>query len=298
MTLQMLEYFIALAEKGSFTEAASACYVSQPALSRAIASLEKEIGCAIVERGKNVVLTPAGEVLRVEAQRILGQIDVMVERVKRVQQGVKGTLTLGYIAYGMLQFFRKSSQEALDWLKREGVRLETIYDSAPEIKRRLMSGELDAALLPENCIWNLPHCRFCRVSIQKNKVMIPIGHPLFHSESVSMKQLKDSKFVFFSPADMPMVFAKHVSMCRNAGFSPEIAGYGRKAGDVIDLLHQYGAVGITICAFDYTESESLHLVPFEENYTSWLVLAIREQNAGSAALRLFKRLEEHPVKEG
>ena len=43
MTLQMLEYFIALAEYGSFTDAAGACFVSQPALSRAIASLENEL---------------------------------------------------------------------------------------------------------------------------------------------------------------------------------------------------------------------------------------------------------------
>ena len=36
MTLQMLEYSVALAEKGSFTDAAAACFVTQPALSRAI----------------------------------------------------------------------------------------------------------------------------------------------------------------------------------------------------------------------------------------------------------------------
>lgn len=297
MTLQMLEYFIALAEKGSFTDAANACFVSQPALSRAIASLEKEIGCQIVKRGKSVVLTPAGEVLRVEAKRILGQIDVMVERVQQARQGTRATLTLGYIAYGMLQSFRQSAQETLAGLQEEGIRVETVYDSPPAISQRLLSGELDAALLPANCIWNLTHCRSCVVSVLKNKVMVPREHPLFEHESISMKQLRDSRFVFFSPTDMPMVLAKHVGMCRDAGFAPEIVGYGHKVGDVIDLLHQHGAVSIATSAFDYTESDNLRLVPVEEEYTSELVVAIREKDASDMAKLLFERLEARAESE-
>lgn len=292
MTLQMLEYFIALVEKESFTEAANACFVSQPALSRAIAGLEKEIGCPLVTRGKTVMPTPAGEVLRVEAQRILGQIEVMVERVQQAQQGVRGTLTLGYIAYGMLQAFRKNAQDAFDWLKEEGIRLETVYDSVPQIQQRLMSGELDAALLPENCTWNLPHCRTCIVSTMENKVMVPKEHPLFDSKSISLRQLSDSRFVFFSPDEMPMVLAKHVSMCRDAGFSPEIAGYGRKVGDVVDLLHQHSAVSIATCAFDYTESEALRLIPMEEKYKTSLMLVIRERSVSPSGQKLFDRLSE------
>lgn len=293
MTLQMLEYFVALAERKSFTDAANACFVSQPALSRAIAGLEKELGCTIVERGKNVSLTPAGEVLYTEAKRILPQMDTMLERVRATMHGVHGTILLGYIAYGMLQSFRHATKACLQDMRNAGVRLETVYDSAPEIKRRLLSGELDGAILPENCVWNLPHCRTCETSRQRNKLMIPKEHPLFSCESISMKQLKDSKFVFFSPDDMPMVFAKHVHMCRDAGFSPEIAGYGRKVGDVIDLMHQHGAVSIATCAFDYTESSDLRLVPIEEFYTSALVLVIREKNCSPLMCQLFEQIKKN-----
>lgn len=290
----MLEYFIALAEHGSFTDAASACYVSQPALSRAIASLEKELGCTIVERGKTVELTAAGEVLLAEARRILLQIEGLGERVRAADR-VHQTLMLGYTAYGLLNAFRQANRDALGVLPGEGIRLETVYDATPAIKQRLLSGELDGAILPENCVWNLPHCRTCVVSTLKCKLMIPCEHPLFTRESVSMRELADSRFVFFSREDMPMVFAKHVGMCRDAGFSPEIVGYGRKAGDVIDLLHQYGAVSIASCAFDYAESEELRLVPIREDYSSSLVLAIRDQNVSAGMLRLFGYLERASV---
>lgn len=290
MTLQTLEYFVALAEHRSFTDAAAACYITQPALSRAIASLEKELGCTIVERGKVVALTPAGEVLLEEAKRILRQIEGLGGRVRSADR-IRQTLLLGYTAYGMLNAFRQTRRALLNDLHSKGIRLETVYDATPAIKQRLLSGELDGAILPENCVWNLAHCRTCVVSTFKSKIMVPCGHPFFDEESVSMRQLAGEKFVFFSPEDMPMVFARHISMCRDAGFSPEIVGYGRKAGDVIEQLHQHGAICIANCAFDYVESEELRLVPILEDYTSSLVMAIRDQDVNAEMLGLFEEIE-------
>lgn len=50
MTLLALQYFVAVAHALNFTKAADACYVTQPALTRSINRLEKELGCALFER--------------------------------------------------------------------------------------------------------------------------------------------------------------------------------------------------------------------------------------------------------
>ena len=61
MTLQTLEYFIAVAQYRNFTKAAEACHVTQPALSRAIRTLEEELGCSLLIRaGRTAALTPEG----------------------------------------------------------------------------------------------------------------------------------------------------------------------------------------------------------------------------------------------
>ncbi len=291
MTLQMLEYFVALAQKGSFTDAANACFVSQPALSRAIASLEKEMGCPIVVRGKNVALTPAGEVLLTEALRVLGQIDVMKERVQRAQHGVRCTLSLGYIVYGMLSTFRETAGETLRQLSEEGVHVETVYDAAQEVKKRLLSGELDGALLPERCVWDMPHCRSCVVSLCEDMVMVPRENPLFESESIEPAELRNERFVFFSPTDLPMIVAKHIEVCREAGFAPDIVAYGRKTGDVIGLLHQYSGVSFVTSSFDYASSSDIRLIPFKPRRRSAMMLVIREKNSNSAIERLFEMIE-------
>ena len=64
MTIAQLEYFMAVAEKMSFSAAAKKRYITQPALSRSISALEKELGTPLFVRSSQTIsLTAAGRVL-------------------------------------------------------------------------------------------------------------------------------------------------------------------------------------------------------------------------------------------
>ncbi|MFF4755764.1 LysR family transcriptional regulator [Streptomyces sp. NPDC002514] len=96
MLFRQLEYFVAVAREKHFARAAEACYVSQPALSAAIAKLERELNVTLINRGHNYQgLTPEGERLVVWAKRILAEHDAFKAEVAAVQSGVTGTLRLG-----------------------------------------------------------------------------------------------------------------------------------------------------------------------------------------------------------
>lgn len=72
MDRRQLEYFLAVAESGSFTSAARMLNIAQPSLSYAIAALERQLGCDLFERlGRGVKLTAAGEALVEPARRTL-----------------------------------------------------------------------------------------------------------------------------------------------------------------------------------------------------------------------------------
>lgn len=89
---------MALAREGHFARAASACYVSQPALSEAIRKLEQEFDVPLVRRGQKFEgLTPEGERLVHWARRILADRDALKQEVTALQTGLTGELRLGVV---------------------------------------------------------------------------------------------------------------------------------------------------------------------------------------------------------
>lgn len=96
MLLRQLEYFVAIARERHFARAAEACYVSQPALSTAIAKLERELNVTLINRGHTFAgLTPEGERLVVSAKRMLAEHDALKAEASAMRSGIAGTLRLG-----------------------------------------------------------------------------------------------------------------------------------------------------------------------------------------------------------
>src|ERR1051326_2892833 len=80
MELRQLRYFVAVAEEGNISRAAQKIFLTQPALSRQIKTMENEIGQCLLERqAHSIRLTPVGEALMREARELLHRADEMVK---------------------------------------------------------------------------------------------------------------------------------------------------------------------------------------------------------------------------
>jgi DNA-binding transcriptional LysR family regulator len=98
MFIRQLDYLVTLAREKHFAKAAEVCHVSQPALSSAIRSLEKELGIMIVQRGRRFVgLTADGERVLVWAQQTLSSLSHMREDASIAKSSMQGTLRVGAI---------------------------------------------------------------------------------------------------------------------------------------------------------------------------------------------------------
>ncbi|WP_345353685.1 hydrogen peroxide-inducible genes activator [Actinoallomurus liliacearum] len=97
-TVAQLRAFLALAEHLHFREAAAALRLSQPALSGAVAALEETLNARLVERTtRRVLLTPEGERVARRAQRVLAELDGLVEEVSTPRRPLNGPLQVGVI---------------------------------------------------------------------------------------------------------------------------------------------------------------------------------------------------------
>jgi DNA-binding transcriptional LysR family regulator len=90
-----LRYFVAVAEELHFTRAAEKMYVSQPALSKQIRMLERQLGAPLFHRGPHGVrLTPVGTALLPYARQALAAWDLGWEAAERAKSGQRATLIL------------------------------------------------------------------------------------------------------------------------------------------------------------------------------------------------------------
>ncbi len=95
MDRRHLEYFVAVAEQGSFTRAAAALSIAQPSLSHSIALLERDLGAQLFARdGRGTRLTPAGEALLEPARCALRSFQLAREAVRAVSEGGFGQLSI------------------------------------------------------------------------------------------------------------------------------------------------------------------------------------------------------------
>jgi DNA-binding transcriptional LysR family regulator len=143
---RQLEYFVAVASERHFARAAEKCFVSQPALSAAIAKLERELNVTLINRGHSFEgLTPEGERLVVWARRILAEHDAFKSEVDAVRSGITGTLRLGTVptasTTASLVLSRFCSAHPL-------VKVHILSRlAATELYRRLREFEIDAAIV-------------------------------------------------------------------------------------------------------------------------------------------------------
>jgi LysR family hydrogen peroxide-inducible transcriptional activator len=145
-TLRQLRYFDALARHSHFGRAATACGISQPALSMQIKELEDALGAALIERGaRQVRLTKFGEEAVLRVRDILRSVDELGDFARASRDGLAGRLRIGMIptiAPYLLPTFIGNLTRAhpeLDIHIREGLTSKLI--------RELAEGRLDVAIV-------------------------------------------------------------------------------------------------------------------------------------------------------
>lgn len=148
MELRVLRYFVTVAREENITRAAEVLHVSQPALSRQLASLEDELGTTLFYRGnRRITLTEAGMLLRRRAEEVLTLIGRTEEEIRDSGGPVEGTVCIGTaeaaatrVLPDLIGDFRARYPQ---------VRYELFTANAESVKNRIDRGLLDIGLVTE-----------------------------------------------------------------------------------------------------------------------------------------------------
>ncbi len=146
MKLDHLRTFLAVRKHRNFTRAAEERFLSQPAVSRQVQQLGRELGVSLFEQvGRRVQLTDAGRTLGPLAEELLGNMERVTEAVRRHREAVEGRLRIGasstpglYLVPPILGRFHREFPE---------VELRYTVESSLSIERRLVRNELDLGFM-------------------------------------------------------------------------------------------------------------------------------------------------------
>uniref|UniRef100_A0AAU2V0H0 LysR substrate-binding domain-containing protein n=1 Tax=Streptomyces sp. NBC_00003 TaxID=2903608 RepID=A0AAU2V0H0_9ACTN len=198
-----LRYFAAVAEELHFTRAAERLYVSQPALSKQIRMLEKQVGAALFERDRREVrLSAVGAALLPHAQRILAEWEAAQEAVARVVADQAAVLVVGMSTSpgrgGVLPAIRSRFTAA-----RPGARLRLRQVPWHDSTAGLADGTCDAAF-----VWlplpDLDRYRWVVVAEEPRLVAMADTHPLADREIIDFTDLLDEPFLALPDSAGPL----------------------------------------------------------------------------------------------
>ncbi|VAW92346.1 Transcriptional regulator, LysR family [hydrothermal vent metagenome] len=193
MDIANLQAFIEVATSGSFSEASETLFLTQPAISKRIASIEAELDALLFDRiGRGIQLTEAGRALLPRAQKILLEIEDSRRAIHNLSNQVGGTLrfaTSHHIGLHRLpSVLRQYTKNFPD------VELDIQFMDSEQACRSVEQGKLEMAIvtLPLSPAESLD---LQQIWIDKLSVIIGKSHPLYKKKRVTLTNLAEHKAI-------------------------------------------------------------------------------------------------------
>ncbi len=219
MDFRQLQYFIAVAEDLHFGQAAERLQITQPALSKQIAGLEKMLGVQLLFRTKRTVaLTPAGQTFLQQARQLLTQKEAAIQLTRRTGCGEIGHLSIG--------FTPRAINTVLPPLLRD------FWQHYPKVDINLieLSTDVQVKALNQNTI----DLGFLHPPIDQRRLqlypifeesivaVLPPDHALASYDTIPLKALAHVPLIIPPPQVGSILYGRFLQICQKAGFQPQI----------------------------------------------------------------------------
>ena len=290
MTFKQLEYFAAVARTLSFTEAANEVFVSQPALSRGIVSLENELGVSLLNRNHHTVsLTPAGTLLASELPDLRKELDRVITLVRQTENGLMGRLNIGVLEEQQLDEVMQVTfnyfAQSLPLVEFTPVRMDG-RDLLDELNRNrldiIFSMDFGLSDNPDLDVLQLDSVPFC--------MLVPPDHRMANKNSASLGDFEQDTIIIDEGQKLTGEAAFLQSCFRQAGVNPNI----KMAANIHTRL-LWTESGFGVSMFNASNracgATSVRAVPLNDVPNARLVLAWKKESQ-NPSLRIFTHLAE------
>ncbi|WKA60423.1 LysR family transcriptional regulator [Planococcus shenhongbingii] len=239
MDIRQLSYFIEVARHRSFTKAALALHVTQPTLSKMVKNLEEEMDVTLFDRtSRKIVLTDAGEVVFIQAQKIVNSLDDLTSSLYDVMNLKKGKINIGLPPVISTLFFPTIIAEFQKAYPDVAILLAE--DGAKKVEQKVLDGEVDLGfvMLPvdEEKFDVVPFVH------EEIKLLVHESHPLANRGIINLVECKNDSFLLLSKEFT--LNSRTVEFCISEGFTPKIAYESSQWDFIVGMVEKN--LGVTL----------------------------------------------------
>jgi len=277
MELRHLRYFVAAAEEEHFGRAAERLHVTRPAVSKLIADLEGELDTLLFERlAHGVKLTEAGQALLPMLQVAITDLNEAFAEAKRVGQGKRGSLSIGYGSLTLLHpLFRMAVKQFRQTYP--DVTLSLVEAPSSTQLKVLTAGKIQAGFMhfgPRAAVLRKQRSDatvaqdeamldWIRIQTCGLGVAVPSDHPLAGRKSVAMEALADQPFIVVPGSSRSPAFGLPHELCQKAGFEPQIVQEVSTVTSQLNLISVGMGIALMPIGRDFLYPSTVSVVPLE-----------------------------------
>jgi DNA-binding transcriptional LysR family regulator len=237
MDLDALRWFREVAGGATVTGTAARAHLTQPALSRALARLEREVGAELFHRaGRTLRLTPAGRVLAGHVDTVLDGWDRGRRAVAEAVDPETGVVPLAFLH--TLGTWLVPPLLSAFLAERPGVRFELRQHGEEGLLAELLEGTADLVITSGDP--GEPAVQWRRLLVEPLRLAVPPRHRLAGRKRVRLAEVAGEPFILLRPGYR--LRATTEELCRRAGFEPRV-GF---EGEEVETLRGLVAAGLGV----------------------------------------------------
>ncbi|TGY41642.1 LysR family transcriptional regulator [Clostridium sartagoforme] len=197
MNLNHLNYFRVLAKLEHYTQAADKLSITQPSLSHAMSSLEKDLGTYLFEKqGRNIKLTKYGKIYFEYVDRALSELEKGERKLRELTNISSGTIELGYIYTLGPTFVPMLIKKFVTVEENKDIKFVFGQGTTKVLIEELKNEKYDMVLC--SYVENEDEVDFIPIENEELVVIVSNEHPLAKKESIDLIDLDNYPFIGFS----------------------------------------------------------------------------------------------------
>ncbi len=228
MELNKLHHFHIVAKHQNVTRAAEELYVSQPALTKTIKSLEKEIGLPLFyKKGRHIYLTKFGEYLKERTDRMFAIVEGVRDELEKMKNEAKNTIKLNVLAASTVV-----TDAVVEYTKHnKSAVFQIIQNSEVDCDISITTNAINFSHLPE----------FVQRCIIEEKIYLAVPENSEYKDSIDLREVKDKGFVNLSGSRLFRTVCD--KFCESVGFKQNVIFESDSPTTVINIIKAGAGIG-------------------------------------------------------